>query len=213
MQSKHIKWIAIAGGVIAAIAAVAIFQKVKAASGRKNDHNAVPPDKVKPVQGPSYFPLKNGSAKNDLVKQLQGYLGVTVDGLFGPKTAAALLAKTGKTSIASQSDFDQVIKKLAGAAQASVNTTRADKLVSDWTKNSALRLIAVSPVQAYGIVEDAYGALVTNNKDIGLVPGFNYNREDYIPLSSTQAGYLKFKVTKGDRMGLYKVDPSKISVA
>ena len=53
------------------------------------------------------FPLQNGS-RGDLVKQLQAKLGVNVDGAFGPKTLAALMAKTGKTSVASQSELNAI---------------------------------------------------------------------------------------------------------
>lgn len=216
IKKTHVKWIAIAGGIAVAIGIVLVIRALKSSSGLKDDHSKPPPGKQPPApakaSSPSVFPIKNGSPYSDLVKQLQGYLGVPADGFDGPKTTAALLAKTGKTSITSQADFDAVIAKLQATAQTSANVSRADQLVLNWTNNAAMRLIATANVLAYGVIEDAYGALTLNGKNIGLAPGFFYNRNDYMLLSSTNNGYLKFRVTSGDRMGLYKVDASKVSL-
>lgn len=68
------------------------------------------------------FPLKNGS-KNDLVKALQSALNrlgasptLAVDGIFGSKTQAALVAQTGKSSVDSQSELDSLINQGSAAA-------------------------------------------------------------------------------------------------
>jgi hypothetical protein len=159
------------------------------------------------------FPLKNGSPKSDLVKQLQTYLGVTADGLFGLKTQAALLQKTGKTQIASQSEYNAVIQQLVNAAKVSSGASRADQLINDWSKGN-VQLMPTSNVKAYCVMEDAYGALTAvPSKDITLKANQKLNRTDYVPLSSTSQGYLKFSITSGALAGLYKVDPAKMTVS
>src|SRR5438045_2900016 len=137
-------WLLLAIGVPVIIGGYFVY-KYFFPMGKKKDVSLPPPGAApKPALtgSPSVFPIKNGSPKNDLVKQLQALLGVTVDGLFGPKTQAALFAKTGKTSIASQTEFNTVIAQLSSAAKASTNASRADKLVSDWNSNRSLRPIA-----------------------------------------------------------------------
>lgn len=185
--------------------------------GAKRQDFSLPPSNVPlpavKATSPSIFPIKNGSPKNDLVVQLQGLLGVTADGLFGPKTQAALVLKTGKTSISSQAEFDDVIAKLSAAAKATTAATRAEQLINDWKKSTSLQLMAVTDTLATQVTEDAYGALTATGKVIELRGNLKLNRQDYVPLSATKNGFLKFKITQGGFAGLYKVESSKITVA
>lgn len=211
MKKQHKGWL-IAAIALPVLAGGYLLFKYFFPMGKKRDFANPPPGaSPKPaLQGsPSIFPLKKGSPKSDLVKQLQAALGVTADGLFGPQTQAALVAKTGKTAIASQAEFNSVI---AGLSAVSTNAARAEKLVNDWKTNSANRLIATSDTYAYQVIEDTYGALTMTGQSRKLTPGYFYNRTDYVLLSSTQQGYVKFQVTSGAGAGLYKVDASKISL-
>lgn len=160
---------------------------------------------------PSDFPLKNGS-KNELVKQLQSLLGVTADGIFGPKTAAALLAQTGKIQITSQTQFDEVIKKLTAVAATGSNTARADQLVKDWKGNSTLRMTAIADTVATEVKQDIYGALVATGKSLGLPKNTTYARDQHVLVGSTKQGFLTFRRGGNNLPGLYKVDPTKISL-
>lgn len=189
------------------------FKNPKTAIDSSNPSPGQP--KPAPVQSttPSLFPIKNGSAKNELVQQLQGLLGVTPDGLFGPKTQAALLLKTGKLSISSQDDFNQVISKLQAQGLTNANSARADKLVNDWNNNNNLQMTVIADTPAYEVIQDAYGALTPTGNVLGLPANTTYNRDQHVLLSSTSAGFLKFKRLGPNKPGLYKVDPTKVTVS
>lgn len=59
-------------------------------------------------KGTDRYPLAKGSVGNN-VKLLQEALkGLVVDGIFGSKTEAALVAKTGKKSVASQKEIESI---------------------------------------------------------------------------------------------------------
>lgn len=180
------------------------------------DHsNPVPGSKPQaPVQSstPSIFPIKNGSPKNELVKQLQGLLGVTPDGIDGPKTTAALLLKTGKTQIASQAEFDQVIAKLQAAGQSSAGAARADKLVSDWLSNTALQMTVISATAATQVIQDAYTNLIPTGEFLGLPANTTYSRDQHVLVSSTGSGNLAFQRLGPNKQGLYTVDPNKVTL-
>lgn len=56
----------------------------------------------------SSFPIKKGSW-GPKVKALQSAIGAKDDGKFGPLTEAALKAKTGKTEVATQAEYDAIV--------------------------------------------------------------------------------------------------------
>jgi len=205
----------IAGGLVAAIGTIMIIRYFKGKNIAKNntpDSGAGTPAS-KPIVS-SAWPLKNGS-RGDSVKQLQSLLGVSADGIFGPITQAALLAQTGKTSIASQSEFNTIIAQLQNKPVISNNKARAQQLIDQWNAATFVyqrQLMATSKVIAYGVIEDAAGALLPNNKNITLVANQKLNRNDYKPVGVTTQGFLRIQVMNGDLKGLYKVDPNKMSV-
>lgn len=54
------------------------------------------------------FPIQMGSS-GSLVRQLQAALGnLTVDGIFGAKTQQALINKTGKATVDSRQEFNDI---------------------------------------------------------------------------------------------------------
>jgi hypothetical protein len=171
-----------------------------------------PASKPAKASSPSTFPLKNGSPKSNLVSQLQALLGVNADGLFGPKTEAALLLKTGKRQIANQTEYDAVITTLQNAGVISSNKARVNDLVGKWNANSALQLFTLKNTDVIGVTQDAYGALHANGKSMTLLANKKYNRTDYTPVGPTVSGFLILRINTGKDAGLYKADVTKLSV-
>lgn len=205
----------IVGGLVAAIGIIAVIRYLKGAKPNPLNQDSIPNSTASNpavATTASTFPLKNGS-KNELVTQLQVALGVTADGAFGPKTQAALLAQTSKTSIATQAEFNTIIATLKNKPVVAAAKSRAESLTSQWQKNTALQLMVLSKVLAYQVVQDAAGALNPTGKSISLVPNIKLSRADYVPKGATTSGFLLFDITKGSLIGKYKVDASKITVA
>jgi hypothetical protein len=73
-------------------------------------------------QCPETFPIAM-NCKNSTIARVQGCIGVTQDGAFGPKTSAALVAKGADGSSITQASVD----KVCGAATAA----KIEKLTSD----------------------------------------------------------------------------------
>lgn len=185
----------------------------KASDALKNSVASNPAKAIDPAQ----FPLKQGS-NGDMVKQLQNaYIAaygstITADGVWGPKTQAALKS-AGIGAINSQVDYDAAIDKLQSVKSIALNTSRADDLVSKWKANTSLQLMTTGKTAAlYGISVDSYGAVVTNDNDMGLASGYKYNRNDYQLQEGTKNGYVIINVPNGPRAGLKKVLASAITV-
>lgn len=212
----------IIGGIAAVFVAAGIFTLIKYLQGKKarkmldGQPDSVPQSPAsKPVQAtnPSTFPLKNGSPKSSLVSQLQALLGVNADGLFGPKTQAVLLLKTGKSQIANQAEYDAVISKIQNSATMVANAARGNDLIQRWNANTALQLATIANTRFIGVTKDAYGALNPNGKDATINANYKLNRTDYTPMGVTTNGYLLFSINSGAMAGLYKTDVSKITLA
>jgi peptidoglycan hydrolase-like protein with peptidoglycan-binding domain len=121
------KKLIIIGIVVAvAVALYFVYKKVKAdkeAEDTTGGGSAAPQQAQTPTYnnnanptktGGDPFPMKLGSS-GDLVKILQQYLnkkyksGLTLDGSFGAKTAAALKTGTGKSEIQDRDQFNTLI--------------------------------------------------------------------------------------------------------
>ncbi len=91
------------GGIILAVKALSAKPTLTAGGNKtsKDAANSTPTPS-------SLFPLKLGS-RNSKVAELQAALGgLTVDGIFGSKTQAALLAKHGKLTISNQDELNLI---------------------------------------------------------------------------------------------------------
>jgi hypothetical protein len=217
MQKKHSKRIGIVFAIL--LGGTGIFLFTRWLRSVKNKGITDLPDSIVQSQAslpvkataPSLFPLKIGSPKNDLVKQLQGLLGVSADGIWGGKTQAAFTALTGKTQIANQTEFDNVISSLQTKAAANANSARATDLTKQWTDNISLQLMTGPKIVSYfGVSKDAYGALNVNN-DNGFIPAnTKISRLDAKPLGTTTMGFLLVQKPDGK---LYKVDATRVTVA
>jgi hypothetical protein len=216
MQAKHKKAIGVITVLLTITGGYLLYRYFKNSRQTKQFNDL--PDSLpataasRPAKAPgaSTFPLKQGSPKNDLVKQLQGYLGVVADGVWGPKTQSAFVAKTGKTQIATQAEFDQVITALQANASKAANQARADDLTKQWNANTNLQLMA-GPKRAYyfGVSKDAYGALNLNEDNGSFAPNEKISRTDAKPMGATTVGLLLFQKNNGK---LYKVNSNAMTI-
>lgn len=211
----------ILGGTAAAVGIVMIiryFKGIKSPSDKLPDA-AAGTTASKPITAPSssVWPIKNGS-KGDLVKQLQAALGISADGIFGPITQTALLTQSGIKQISSQEEYNKVITALQSKPVILSNQERAKSLIAKWNKGN-VKLMPISNVTAYGVIEDFSGALTLNGKNVVLKSNVALSR-DYRPVGYTTQGYLKMEILNRDIINimsgtptsLYKVDPSKLTV-
>lgn len=219
-KSKWKTVLMIAAPIIVGIAIIYLLNrpkntkaKAKASDALKNSAAA----STKKAIDPASFPLKQGS-KGDLVKALQeAYVAaygstIVADGIWGPKTQAALLT-AGIGKISSQTDYDAAIHKLQSVKSIALNSSRADDLVAKWKNDPTLQLMTTGKTAAmYGISVDSYGAVVTNDNDMGLAAGYKYNRNDYQLQEGTKNGYVIVNVPNGPKAGLKKVLASDITV-
>lgn len=213
-KNKKIIWGTVSV-ILIIVGGISVWKYFKASAQKKQSDipDSLPESQAsKPVKAssPSIFPLKQGSSKNDLVKQLQGYLGVTADGVWGAKTQSAFVAQTGKTQISNQAEFDQVISMLKSKATATTNANRADDLTKRWKANTNLQLMAgASRAYYFGVSKDAYGALALNNDNGSYAANEKIPRSDAQPTGSTTNGYLLFQKSNGK---LYKVNSNSMTI-
>lgn len=154
----------------------------------------------------SLFPLRNG-VSNVKVKELQGILGVTADGAFGPKTEAALVSLGGMRTIDSQEQLDALKKQAAGVS----NLSRANDLALKFLKGGQ-SIYVINTAQLPQVMEDSYGAIIRTGKYLKLTSGIVYNNTDYQLTKSTKAGNVLMNITRGNLLGTYEVNPNNITL-
>lgn len=153
------------------------------------------------------FPIQQGS-KGEKVKEVQRAIGVTADGVFGPKTEAALVAKAGMRVVSSQKELDQIKKMASGQSSMS----RANDIINKYNNDKSLSMFIVANTPADVVNIDTYGAVFTNGNQITMYGGKLYNRDDYKPFQATKSGNLLFEVTRGALKGTYMIDPNFVSL-
>ncbi len=209
---KVLLWVlplAAVGGILAFISAK---DKKKGEDAAKSG-NQVPaqgagaPVPVPAPAKPPEFPLKNGS-RNTYVAELQSALKLTADGVFGPKTEAALFALTGSKQVANVNDLHKII---AQAATGASNIARATDLITKF-RAGGVALFTTSDAVATKVQQDAYNGIIDLGLVITLYKGKVYNNADYVPKIATKMGNLIFTVTRGALAGDYSVDPSKLTL-
>jgi hypothetical protein len=178
-------------------------------------------DSGKTIPTPSVdnnFPLKKGS-KNDYVKQLQLYLGVTVDGIFGSKTEAALIAATGSNQVASFADLQ---KFFAAQDQLSASATDAASL-SVQSNNLLSYYDTVQDVSKINVVNDTVWRQVAQSADgssytdagyyLNWLAGKTLDINSYQPDTVDSDGYLILYCPSGDNAGYWKANPNDINIS
>ena len=206
VAKKHYAWIIIAAVLVLGGGYMLYKYLKKPKAVTLPDHTSKP--KVSATTAlTTGFPIKQGST-GTMVKQLQSYLGVTVDGIWGPKTQAAFVAQTGKTQIASQTELTDVLNQLASTVSPS---SKADMIYNNWTDSDSA-LIPLSDVIAYGVTEDLDGNLTLTGQQVTWPANQALSRDSYVPVDTTVNGYLEVAVSDGVNSSLYKVDPANMGL-
>lgn len=105
--------------VAALIGVVGVFLIYKYIKGKKDIINDVidpknvptPPITIPTGGSNDKYPLSKGSKGANVVLLQQALMGLVADGIFGSKTEAALVAQTGKKSVASQKEILAIASK------------------------------------------------------------------------------------------------------
>lgn len=218
-MKKHTGWVILA---IAVPLLAGGFIWWKFFKGPKKKVFDPPVKKQPPVKAvsASAFPLKNGTYNSELVKQLQGLLGVSPDGDFGPLTQAALLLKTGKTQIASQADFDSVINSLSDKMQAAAATNAqynaAAKIVSDYRAHPDYKISVIKAFTADRYQADVYGNYTFIGPSTPIAAGRVFYWTGFDLVEATSSGKIHVR-TNSDILGPgtngdYLIDPATITL-
>jgi hypothetical protein len=159
------------------------------------------------------YPLRKGS-KNSTVGSLQSLLNtalscqgktlLVVDDNFGSKTESALSSLTGKKSISTSDEFEELKKQLATVCDKSSNLDWAWKLIEAQKTGMYSFLVVTQPVRISKVVKDFRGLWIpaTPRKDLIMNPT-NYSLKDYILRSATTDGGLRIEITKGADAGIW----------
>jgi hypothetical protein len=159
------------------------------------------------------YPLKKGS-KNSTVGSLQSILNtaltckgkalLVVDNSFGAKTETALFELTGKKSIASESDFNDVKSKLASLCTLTRNLDWAWNLVDAAKTGNFTNLVVDKEIKLYKVKKDFLGKWVYDSPAmiLTLTPR-KYSMQDYFVRSATADGGLRIEVWRGANKGMW----------
>jgi hypothetical protein len=163
----------------------------------------------------SSFPLQKGS-RNNYVKQLQAALGVTVDGIFGSQTLAALQSQTGKSMIVDYNDLQNTIAQIANIQQlpatVQANSSASDNLLAIYNQTGFANFVAVNDTvwKQYNY-DSSIDSYISTPYIINWKKGQTMNTNDYIPQFTTQDGYLMIYCNKGVNLGYWKANPNDLS--
>lgn len=173
-----------------------------------NNPATTPPIKPSPSVANPVFPLQQGS-NNSTVKQLQTALGVTADGIFGPKTLAALQAQYGKSSIPDQDTLISVIN--ASGSNGDAVRAPAQNLYNQF-QAGGMDIYVQNATFADQVNESSSGALTPNGTGFQMTAMQSYDNTVYVLDGVTAQGLLIMKVLSGPLQGEYTVDPSNITL-
>ena len=206
---KKILWVAVP--TLAAAGAFFLWykkSKPKPVVISNNNPAKLPPKKLSPSAGNPNFPLQSGS-NNSSVKQLQTALGVTADGIFGPKTLAALQTQFGLNSIADQSTLNIIV---AGAGTNGANIRAAATSLYNQFQAGGYDLQVQKSYFADEVTEDSDGHLTPTGM------GFQMNVGDVLDNGTasldgiTILGLLILVISSGSLQGEYTVDPTCLTL-
>lgn len=202
----------IGGPVLLAITVIVILSKKSAAQKPPVaiPNTDTPPAKVPAPPAQNYFPLKNGS-NNSKVKELQSAIGTTADGVFGPKTEAALVSFAGMHQVDTQAELDAIKSQAKNAVTAVSKMARANDIIARY--NNGGTLATTKSVAAKQVTVDAYGAVYPAGTYLTMYGPKSYNREDYTPKIATKNGSLIFDVNNGANAGTYMADADAMTIS
>lgn len=168
------------------------------------------------VSVPNDFPLRKG-VKNKTVGTLQALLNTALkcknktllvaDNDFGSKTENALKELTGKTTVNSASELDQIKNQLSTVCNLSANLNKAWALIDAQKTGKFSFLMVKKQVTLYKVVKDFTGKWVTAAPSMKLtMPVKNYSLNDYVLRSATTTGGLRIEIMRGEFSGMWMTE-------
>jgi hypothetical protein len=201
-----------------------IYKQLSKGKSDNKDTNTKPPAEQDGKQGLAAstvtdFPLLKGK-KNNTVSNLQTLLNtalkcqnralLVVDGNFGTKTEDALFSLSGKRSIVSATELQDLANGLGATCLKSSNVNRIWQLISAQDSGKYAYLMVTKPATFIKVVKDFTGNWVpTSPKTSMTLPiKSNYSLNDYKIRSATNDGRMRLEITTGALAGMYLTDPS-----
>ena len=214
MKAQH-KKILIAVTAVGGAYLMYRYFKAKGDAKKLLTQTAQTPEAATPPVKTSY-PIKQGST-GAAVMALQKLLGLTVDGIFGPKTGAALNSKLGTTVIANDSEMQAALNKLTAAAAAPASAapapveSRAETLSKSFAAG-AKAILAIATTKLTQGVFDFNGAFQPNGQEYTLTKAKTYNNKDWRITGFTKSGKVIVVCSAGALAGTYVADAAALSL-
>ena len=129
---------------------------------------------VVPAAPTSDFPLKVGS-KNKSVMALQDELGVTIDGIFGPKTLAALKEQVNLSSISDASQLQSVLDQIDSQDAQTDYDAATNALLNTYNNNTGLKYLNIKKDSNWFQLNQASDGSFSLSNTQFFVPNGNQN--------------------------------------
>lgn len=158
-------------------------------------------------------PVDANKAYLDKVKALQVLIGVTADGIIGPKTKAAL-TKYGLPTTISASNIDSVLNQAQGKvteAQKTQARYRLGRTIFDaFVSGKGSTIVPKEKITLNQWATDATGKLIVTKKDSGVLSaGSNYRINKMYIFSD---GFLLVKFAFGEQIWNGRISPYSINL-
>jgi hypothetical protein len=160
---------------------------------------------VAPTPPSQTFPLQNGTS-NAMVKTLQQALGVSVDGIFGPQTQAALSSQFGMTSVPDQATLTTIVTQ---SKQQAALQAPAQAIVTQF-QGGSFDIMCDTDTYPAQVTEDSSGNISPTGSSFAMNAGSTYDGTTFVINGVSSLGMVIFNVASGTLQGEYTVDPSAI---
>jgi len=217
--TKTQKWLLILTPVVAGVSYI-VYTKLKGNNskipssypkqGQKTDTKPT----VSGNASTSDFPLVKGS-RNKSVMVLQDALGVTIDGIFGAKTLAALKEQANLTSIVDANQLANVIDQINNADAISTYSDASMNILKLYDSNPNLKYLNASKDSNWiRLNQDADGNFVFSNEQFFVPLGTQFDINNVIPDIEDQAtGKLVILDTRNGSNIYWLADPNNIYIS
>ena len=162
----------------------------------------------------SDFPLKKGSSNNN-VMSLQDALGVTIDGVFGAKTLAALQAQTNLSSISDANQLASVIAQLNQQKSISAYDSATKILINNYNNGSNLSFLNLMQDSNWiELTQQPDGSFVFSNHQFFVPSGTQFDINQVTPdIEDMGTGKLVILDTRYGSNTYWLADPNNIYIS
>jgi hypothetical protein len=220
-MTKTQKWILILSPLVLGMGYV-VYTLLK--GGKSKVPDSYPkkdqPTDTKPVVNhnvqTSEFPLKIGSGSkvkpNKSVMTLQDMLGISIDGIFGKNTLAALQEQTGLTQINDANQLQQVLDQIYNQDNAVDYSKYTLALLNQYNYNPTLKYLnVIADTNWQQLNQRADGTFVFNGGQWWIQNGFQYDISKVIPdIEDQDTGKLILIDKTGPQDLYWLADPQAI---